>query len=83
MAMPISFVKNVKVPEGRYDMNSHDFHTFCKDCRDYKKLTQYSDEQVVLQVRMHMDSDLKRAIDINFRDDCDHYSVESQPLVLC
>ena len=46
MAMPISFVKNVKVPEGRYDMNSYDFRTFCKDCCDYKKFSQYSGEQV-------------------------------------
>ena len=69
-------VKNVKVPEGRYNMNSNEFRTFCKDCRDYKKLTQYTDEQVVLQIRLNMDSDLKRAIDVNFRDEWDAYPVE-------
>ena len=41
MAVPAS-VKNVTVPEGRYDMNSNDYRTFSKDCRDYKKLTNYS-----------------------------------------
>ena len=76
MAMPVSIVKNVKVPEGRYDMNSNEFRTFRKDCHHYKKLTQYSDEQVVLQIRMNMDSDLKRAVDVNFKDDWDTFSVE-------
>jgi sensor domain CHASE-containing protein len=28
MATPTSVVKHVKVPEGRYDMNSNDFRTF-------------------------------------------------------
>ena len=76
MAVPTSVVKHVKVPEGRYDMNSNEFRTFSKDCRDYKKLTNYSDVQVVLQIRMNMDSDLKRATDINFKDTWDSFSVE-------
>ena len=39
-ATPVpSTVKNVKVPEGRLDMNPNEFRTFAKDCRDYKKLT--------------------------------------------
>ena len=66
-ATPVSsIVKNVKVPEGRLDMNPNEFRTFSKDCRDYKKLTNYSDEQIVLQVRMNMDADLKRSVDVNF-----------------
>ena len=75
MAVPAN-VKNVKCPEGRYDMNANDFRTFSKDCRDYKKLTNYSDAQIVLQIRMNMDADLKRAIDINYKDDWDSYTVE-------
>ena len=75
MAMP-AIVKNVKVPEGRHDMNPNEFRTFSKDCRDYKKLTKYSDEQIVLQVRLNMDTELKRAIDVNIKDAWDAYTVE-------
>ena len=46
-ATPVSAVNNVKVPEGRLDMNQNEFRTLSKDCRDYKKLTNYSDEQIV------------------------------------
>ena len=57
-------------------MNPNEFRTYSKDCRDYKKLTKYSDDQIVLQIRMNMDSDLKRAVDVNFKDDWDTYTVE-------
>ena len=76
-ATPVSIVKNVKVPEGHLEMNPNEFRTYSKDCRDYKKLTGYSDAQIVLQIRMNMDSDLKRAVDVNFKDEWDGYgSVE-------
>ena len=75
-ATPVSIVKNVKVPEGHLDMNPNEFRTYSKDCRDYKKLTGYSDAQIVLQIRMNMDSDLKRAVDVNFKDEWDGYTVE-------
>ena len=61
-------VKNVKVPEGRYNMSLAEFRTFSTDCRSYLKLTNLTDAQVVLQLRLHMDSDLKRAIDTNYLD---------------
>ena len=75
-ATPVAVVKNVKVPEGHLDMNPNEFRTYSKDCRDYKKLTQYSDAQIVLQIRMNMDSDLKRAVDVNFKEAWDGYTVE-------
>ena len=76
-ATPVtSTVKNVKVPEGQLDMNPNEFRTFSKDCRDYKKLTNYSDEQIVLQIRMNMDADLKRSVDVNFKEEWDSYTVE-------
>ena len=50
LATPASVVRNVKVPKGRCEMNSNEFLTFCKDSRDYKKLTQYSYDQIVLQM---------------------------------
>ena len=75
MATP-AMVKNVKVPEGRHDMNPNEFRTFAKDCRDYKKLTSYTDEQIVLQIRMNMDTELKRAVDVNINTAWDAYTVE-------
>ena len=59
-------LRQVKVPE--YNMNPGEFRTYRKDCPDYKKLTRFTNEQVVLQMRLNMDSDLKRAIDINYKD---------------
>ena len=60
--------KNVKVPEGRYHMSLADFRTFSTDCTTYQQLTGLSDQQIVLQLRLHMDADLKRAIDTNYPD---------------
>ena len=59
-------MKNVKVPEGLYNMSSADFRTYHKDILDYQLLTQCSDRQIVLQMRLNMDFDLKRAIDTNY-----------------
>ena len=61
-------LRQVKVAEGRYNMNPGEFRTYRKDCLDYKKLTQFTNEQFVLQMRLNMDSDLKRAIDITYKD---------------
>ena len=58
--------KNVKVPEGRYNMSLSEYRTYSKDCIDYKTLTGYRDDQIVLQMRLNMDSDLKQAIDTNY-----------------
>ena len=60
--------KNVKVPEGRYTMSLSEYRTYSKDCVDYKTLTGLNDNQIVLQMRLNMDNDLKLAIDTNFPD---------------
>ena len=49
-------------------MNPGEFRTYRKDYLDHKKFTQFTNEQVVLQTRLNMDSDLKHAIDINYKD---------------
>ena len=69
-------IRNVKVPEGRYSMSLAEFRTYRKDCLDYKKLTKYNDEQIVIQIRLSMDVDLKRAIDTNYGDKWNTFSVE-------
>ena len=75
LAVP-STIKQVKVPEGRYDMTLGEFRTFEKDCHDYKTLTQYNDAQIVLQLRMNMDSQLKSAIDVNYRTEWDKFTLK-------
>ena len=47
-------------------MSLADFRSFSTDCETYHQLTGLSDQQVVLQLRLHMDADLKRAIDTNY-----------------
>ena len=61
-----SHVKHVKAPEGRYDMNAAEYRMYSKDCRDFKTLTHFTDEQIVIQMRLNMDAQLKRAVDTNF-----------------
>ena len=56
----------VKPPEGSYSMSQGDFRTYKKDVETYKILTKYSDAQIVLQLRLSMDADLKRIIDTNY-----------------
>ena len=68
-------VKNIKAPEGRYDMSTAEFRMYSKDCRDFMKLTQFTDEQIVIQMRLNMDADLKRAVDTNFGDSWNEMSV--------
>lgn len=59
--------KNVRVPEGRYTMSLTEYRTYSRDCTDYKSLmTGYTDRQIVLQLRLNMDNDLKQAIDTNY-----------------
>ena len=69
-------VRQVKVPEGRYHMSLTEYRTYRKDCRDYVFLTQYTDQQVVLQMRLNMDAELKRAVDTNYGELWDRYTVE-------
>ena len=72
-ALAINHVKHVKVPERHYHMNLNEFRTCHKDCVDYKKLTQYT--EVVLQMRLHMDNELKRALDTNLITSWDTFTV--------
>ena len=60
--------KNVKVPEGRYNMSLSEYKTYSRDCTDYRTLTNQTDNQIVLQMRLGCDGDLKRAIDTNYPD---------------
>ena len=60
--------KNIKVPEGRYNMSLAEFRTYKRDCIDYKTLTGYNDNIVVIQMRLNMDSDLKQSVDTNYPD---------------
>ena len=69
-------IKNVKVPEGTYTMSPSDYRTYRKDVLTYQILTQYSDRQIVLQMRLHMDIDLKRSIDTNFGNQWDAFNVD-------
>ena len=57
---------HVRVPEGSYDMSPTEYRTYMKDCKSYLTLTQLSGHDVVLQIRMNMDSGLKRIIDTNY-----------------
>ena len=57
-------------------MSPSDYHTYRKDVLTYQILTQYSDRQIVLQMRLHMDIDLKRSIDTNFGNQWDAFNVD-------
>ena len=63
-------VRQVKVPDGHYNIYLSEYRTYCKDCRDYKTLTNYTDNQVVLQMR------LKRALDTNYSTSWDSSTLE-------
>lgn len=69
--------RQVKVPEGRYNMSLSEFRTYRKDCLDYQTLTGYTNKQIVLQMRLNMDQDLKRAIDTNYGASWDDLSVNN------
>ena len=38
-----STVRRLSTPAARYDMTSHEFRSYKKDCLDFKKLMRYSD----------------------------------------
>ena len=73
---PALTMRNTKVPEGRYDMSSAEYRSFVKDVEDYKTLTQLTDAQIVLQLRLNMDPILKAAVDTNFHDAWNGYTVK-------
>ena len=74
--IPSNIVRQVKVPQGNYNMSLAEFRTYKKDCIDYKRLTQNADNQMVLQMRLNMDNDLKRAIDTNYSAEWDSFTTE-------
>ena len=45
---PSTDVRHIKVLDGHYNMNLSEYRTYCEDCGDYKTLTNYADNQVVL-----------------------------------
>lgn len=59
-------VMRTKVPEGSYTMNVAEFRSYRKDIEAYKDLTKLTDRQIVLQIRLSMDADLKRIVDTNY-----------------
>ena len=61
-------VIRVKPPVGLFTMSPADYRSYKKDCTAYQELTNLSDHQVVLQLRLSMDADLKRIIDTNHTD---------------
>ena len=74
-AQATSTIKRIDAPVARYDMTSHEFRSYKKDCKDFKALTNYSDLQTVLQMRIHMDAPLKQAIDANYGETWDTLTV--------
>ena len=74
MSKAIEF-KNIKAPEGRHDMTASEFRTYTKDCQDYKSLTNCEDKQLVIQMRLNMDSEMKRSIDTNFGESWNQFSL--------
>ena len=62
-------------------MSLSDLKTYSRDCYDYQTLTNYTDNQIVLQMRMNMDSDLKRSIDLNHSDWRDKTVIDAVKIV--
>ena len=55
----------MSVPEGSYNTSPTEFCTYKKDCSTHRTLTGLPDNQVVLQLRMDMNAELKHIIDTN------------------
>ena len=63
---PAQPTMRLKPPEGSYSMSRGDFRTYKKDVEHFRSLTNYTDANIVLQLRLNMDMDLKRVIDANY-----------------
>ena len=63
---PAQPTMRIKPPEGSYSMSRSDYRTYKKDVETFKSLTNYADAQIILQLRLNMDMDLKRVIDANY-----------------
>ena len=70
-------VKNVKMPAGTYAMSPSDFRTYAKDIQDFQSLTLHTDSQIIMEMRLNMDVDLKRSIDINYGTQWDTFNVQA------
>ena len=55
-----------EAPEGSYTMNMAEFRSYKKDVDAYKILSNCTEPQIVLQLRLRMDAELKRIIDTNY-----------------
>ena len=67
---------HVKAPEGRYEMKSSEFRIYSKDYHDFKHLTKLADEDIVIQMRLNMDEELKRAVDTNYGEEWNSFSLD-------
>ena len=67
---------HVKAPEGRYEMKSSEFRIYSKDYHDFKHLTKLADEDIVIQMRLNMDEELKRAVDTNYGQEWNSFSLD-------
>ena len=56
-------------------MNLSEYQTYYKDCRDHKILTNYTDNQVALQMHLKMTNDLKRKINTNYNTSWDLFTI--------
>ena len=64
-------------------MSVSEFRSFKKVVTDYKQLNpHYSDQQIVIQLRLQCDADLKRAIDTNYTNWND-FTVEQAITTFC
>ena len=70
-------VKNVPLPVGVYTMSPSEYRTYRKDVKDCQILNQHSDRQIVMEMRLKMDTDLKCSIDINYGSHWDSYNVDA------
>ena len=69
-------IKNVKPPTGTYEMSSVEYRTFCRDWRDYQRLTQDCDSAIVTHMRLTCGAQLRQAIDTIHGDKWQGYSVD-------
>ena len=67
-------VRDVKIFEGVYTTSPSDYRTYRRvDCQ---MLTQYSDRQVVMQMHLNMDIDLKRSVETNYNTQWDAFAMK-------
>ena len=58
LASDAQIVRNIKASEWHQSMSDAEFRIYVKDCLDYKKITKYSDKQIIIQMRLSINVDL-------------------------